>query len=108
MLKREAKEVAKRGEPFDPSNMLEVKFLRNIIEEFLEVVFQLLLITVILFFSAALKDVMTTFLCIYRYLIAGFSPRNSLSMEMMCILAPMDSHRSMMPVSCTVNDLWSF
>lgn len=37
MLKREAKEVAKRGEPFDPSNMLEVKFLRNIIEEFLEI-----------------------------------------------------------------------
>ncbi|CBI17729.3 unnamed protein product, partial [Vitis vinifera] len=37
MIKREAKEVMKRGEPFDPSTMLEAKFLRNIIEEFLEV-----------------------------------------------------------------------
>ena len=39
MLKREAKEVAKRGEPFDPVNMPEVKFLRSLIEEFLEGVF---------------------------------------------------------------------
>ena len=37
MLKREAKEAAKRGEEFDPSTKLEVKFLRNLIEEFLEV-----------------------------------------------------------------------
>lgn len=37
MMKREAKEVAKRGEPFDPLNRLEVKFLRNLIEEFLEI-----------------------------------------------------------------------
>ena len=41
MIKREAKEFMKRGEPFDPSNMLEAKFLRNIIEEFLEVPFLL-------------------------------------------------------------------
>lgn len=41
MLKREAKEVAKRGEHFDPLNMLEVKFLINLIEEFLEVVVSL-------------------------------------------------------------------
>lgn len=39
MLKREAKEAAKRGEGFDPLNMLEVKFLRNLVEEFLEVDF---------------------------------------------------------------------
>ncbi|XP_024032611.1 intron-binding protein aquarius-like, partial [Morus notabilis] len=37
MIKREAKEVAKRGEPFDPLNRLEAKFLRNLIEEFLEI-----------------------------------------------------------------------
>ncbi|KAK9283494.1 hypothetical protein L1049_011740 [Liquidambar formosana] len=37
MTKREAKEAMKRGQPFDPKNMLEVKFLRNLIEEFLEV-----------------------------------------------------------------------
>ncbi|PON51181.1 Intron-binding protein aquarius [Trema orientale] len=37
MLKREAKEVAKRGESFNPLNMLEVKFLRNLIEEFLKI-----------------------------------------------------------------------
>lgn len=37
MVKREFKEAMKRGEPFDPSAMLEVKFLRNFIEEFLEV-----------------------------------------------------------------------
>ncbi|XP_030484515.1 uncharacterized protein LOC115700975 [Cannabis sativa] len=37
MLKREAKEVAKRGETFDPVNMPEVKFLRSLIEEFLEI-----------------------------------------------------------------------
>lgn len=39
MIKREAKEATKRGEQFDPASMLEVKFLRNLIEEFLEVVF---------------------------------------------------------------------
>lgn len=37
MIAKEAKEAKKRGEPFDPSNMLEVKFLRNLIEEFLEI-----------------------------------------------------------------------
>ena len=37
MIKREAKEATKRGELFDPSTKLEVKFLRNLIEEFLEV-----------------------------------------------------------------------
>ena len=41
MIKREAKEAMKQGEPFDPSTMLEAKFLRNIIEEFLEVPFLL-------------------------------------------------------------------
>ncbi|XP_062173985.1 uncharacterized protein LOC133879426 [Alnus glutinosa] len=37
MMKREVKEAAARGEIFDPSTKLEVKFLRNLIEEFLEV-----------------------------------------------------------------------
>ena len=37
MIKREAKEATKRGELFDLSTKLEVKFLRNLIEEFLEV-----------------------------------------------------------------------
>lgn len=37
MIKREAKEFIKRGEVFDPLSTLEVKFLRNLIEEFLEV-----------------------------------------------------------------------
>ena len=37
MIKREAKEATKRGELFDPSTKLEVKYLRNLIEEFLEV-----------------------------------------------------------------------
>lgn len=37
MIKKEAKEATKRGGPFDPSTMVEVKFLRNLIEEFLEV-----------------------------------------------------------------------
>ena len=37
MIKREAKEATKGGELFDPSTKLEVKFLRNLIEEFLEV-----------------------------------------------------------------------
>nr|GME06524.1 intron-binding protein aquarius [Ipomoea batatas] len=36
-IAKRAKEAAKRGEPFDPSNMLEAKFLRNLIEEFLQV-----------------------------------------------------------------------
>jgi intron-binding protein aquarius len=35
MIKREA---AKNGESFNPSTTLEVQFLRNLIEEFLEVV----------------------------------------------------------------------
>jgi intron-binding protein aquarius len=39
MMKREVKEAATRGEIFDPSTKLEVKFLRNLIEEFLEVFF---------------------------------------------------------------------
>lgn len=37
MIKKEAKEATKRGGPFDPSTTVEVKFLRNLIEEFLEV-----------------------------------------------------------------------
>ncbi|KAM1941559.1 hypothetical protein ACFX13_029122 [Malus domestica] len=37
MIKREAKEAAKRGDPFNPSTTLEVQFLRNLIEEFLEI-----------------------------------------------------------------------
>ena len=37
MIRREANEATKRGELFDPSTKLEVKFLRNLIEEFLEV-----------------------------------------------------------------------
>ncbi|KAF5733623.1 intron-binding protein aquarius [Tripterygium wilfordii] len=37
IVKREAKEAMNRGENFDPSTLLEVKFLRNLIEEFLEV-----------------------------------------------------------------------
>ncbi|XP_031121406.1 RNA helicase aquarius isoform X2 [Ipomoea triloba] len=36
-IAKRAKEAANRGEPFDPSNMLEAKFLRNLIEEFLQV-----------------------------------------------------------------------
>lgn len=37
MMKREVKDAAKTGELFDPSTKIEVKFLRNLIEEFLEV-----------------------------------------------------------------------
>lgn len=37
LTKKEAKEAKKAGHPFDPSSMLEVTFLRNMIEEFLEV-----------------------------------------------------------------------
>ena len=37
MIKREAKEFIKRGEVYDPLSTLEAKFLRNLIEEFLEV-----------------------------------------------------------------------
>ncbi|XP_009760847.1 uncharacterized protein LOC107815634 isoform X1 [Nicotiana tabacum] len=36
-IAKRAKEAAKRGKSFDPSNMLEVNFLRHLIEEFLEV-----------------------------------------------------------------------
>ena len=35
--RREAKEAKKADQPNDPSEMLENKFLRNLIEEFLEV-----------------------------------------------------------------------
>ncbi|ERM94180.1 intron-binding protein aquarius [Amborella trichopoda] len=37
MVKKEAKEAARAGEPFNPSNMLEVRFLRTLIDEFLEI-----------------------------------------------------------------------
>jgi len=37
LTKREVKEAKKAGRPFEPSTMLEVKFLKNLIEEFLEV-----------------------------------------------------------------------
>lgn len=37
MIKRESKEAMKRGQTFDPTSSFEVKFLRNLIEEFLEV-----------------------------------------------------------------------
>ncbi|XP_043691162.1 RNA helicase aquarius isoform X2 [Telopea speciosissima] len=37
MIKKEAKQAKEQGEIFDPSNILEVKFLRNLIEEFLEI-----------------------------------------------------------------------
>ncbi|CAH9119908.1 unnamed protein product [Cuscuta epithymum] len=36
-IAKRAKDAAKRGEPFDPSTKIEVNFLRNLIEEFLEV-----------------------------------------------------------------------
>lgn len=36
-IAKRAKEAAKRGESFDTSTMLEVNFLRHLIEEFLEV-----------------------------------------------------------------------
>lgn len=39
-IAKRAKEANKKGEAFNPSNMMEVKFLRNLIEEFLEVRFQ--------------------------------------------------------------------
>jgi hypothetical protein len=38
--RREAKEAKKSEQPMNPSEMLENKFLRNLIEEFLEVNFQ--------------------------------------------------------------------
>lgn len=38
MTKKEAKEAKKGGQPVDPSNRLEVRFLKNLIEEFLEVI----------------------------------------------------------------------
>ncbi|KAL3732608.1 hypothetical protein ACJRO7_029278 [Eucalyptus globulus] len=37
MIKRESKDATKRGEQFDPSSKLESNFLRNLMEEFLEV-----------------------------------------------------------------------
>ncbi|XP_072992424.1 uncharacterized protein [Typha latifolia] len=37
MTKKEAKEAKKGGQLFEPSKALEVKFLRNLIEEFLEI-----------------------------------------------------------------------
>ncbi|KAG6500421.1 hypothetical protein ZIOFF_040266 [Zingiber officinale] len=37
MTKKEAKEAKKGGQPVDPSNRLEVRFLKNLIEEFLEI-----------------------------------------------------------------------
>ena len=36
-ITKKAKEAAKRGELFDPSTMLEVTFVRSLIQEFLEV-----------------------------------------------------------------------
>ncbi|XP_075493440.1 uncharacterized protein LOC142531234 [Primulina tabacum] len=36
-IAKRAKDAAKRGEPFDPTTMVEARFLRNLIEEFLEV-----------------------------------------------------------------------
>lgn len=47
MTKKEAKEAKKGGQAFDPSKMVEVTFLRNLIEEFLEV-------TVAIFFGNCL------------------------------------------------------
>lgn len=37
MIKRESKDAMKHGEEFDPSCKLESKFLRNFMDEFLEV-----------------------------------------------------------------------
>ena len=37
MTKKEAREAKKTRKPFDPSNILDVKFLRDLVEEFLEV-----------------------------------------------------------------------
>ncbi|KAH0981776.1 hypothetical protein GBA52_008953 [Prunus armeniaca] len=48
MIRKEAKEAAKRGEPFDPSTTLEVQFLRNLIEEFLEIVVSMKMINLML------------------------------------------------------------
>ncbi|KAJ3673427.1 hypothetical protein LUZ60_006801 [Juncus effusus] len=37
LTRKEAKEAKKKGEDFDPKKVLEVRFLRNLIEEFLEI-----------------------------------------------------------------------
>lgn len=39
MIKKENKYAKKGGHTFEPSSMLEVTFLRNLIEEFLKVSF---------------------------------------------------------------------
>lgn len=36
-IAKRAKDATKRGENFDPTTMLEANFLRNLVEEFLEV-----------------------------------------------------------------------
>lgn len=43
-----------------------------------------------------------------RYLIPRFSPRYSISMEMMKLLMLIDWNKLTMHVSCTVKDLWNF
>ncbi|KAI3884953.1 hypothetical protein MKX03_015786, partial [Papaver bracteatum] len=37
MIKKQSKEVEKQGEDFDPSRRFEVRFVKNLIEEFLEI-----------------------------------------------------------------------
>lgn len=38
-IAKRAKDATKRGESFDPTTMIEAQFLRNLIEEFLEVLY---------------------------------------------------------------------
>lgn len=110
MIKREAKEAMKRGEHFDPTSTLEVKFLRNLIDEFLEVVFctYYLVLLWILNFSFVFKELMPAFFICARYSIPRFSLLNSISMEMMNLLMSIDWNKLMMLVSCTVRGLWNF
>lgn len=110
MIKREAKEATKRGEHFDPASALEVKFLRNLIEEFLEVVFSTcyLVLLWILNFFLVIKELMPAFFNCARHLVPRSSLLKSISMEMMNRLMLIDWNKLMMLVSCTVRDLWNF
>lgn len=123
MIKREA---AKSGESFNPSTTLEVQFLRNLIEEFLEVVICTSLFLEMLVVPPAppKRNVVVCFhqrvdtnklmeFCFYfctcsRYLIPKSYHQIMVSTEWIKFLMLIELNTLMMLVFCTVRGLLNF
>lgn len=113
MIKKESDDAKKLGVHLDPLSSLEVNFLRNLIEEFLEVLCWR--ISCFFFFMVGgglvfndFAAINCQFFMLLRCLIIRFLPRRILSVKMMNLMLLVFSIKLMMLLFCTVKGLWSF